>query len=221
MQNLVAAWVAPKCKISQGLPWGVKALQPACFISGTSIGRNSVSRGTLLQILPGASTPISKFTPSPSPISVWPRPTLQNHLTVTPPPHGCTPIGIFPTLPPPLRPPGLAKTVIYPVQEVRHVRPRVPQCGKWKVWYEIQHLQCWSHQHKMTGVIRDTHLVFSVPARTQSSHIAPWRGDTPGSPPILSVGFPDLPPMCSGRGVAWYSYSSWSQSMHPQSTSGE
>ena len=108
----------------------------------TSSYRHRPSGGTLLQILPGASPPLPKFQTYPTPIYVWPNSTPQKPLDAAPHPRGCTPMGLWPPFPPPLKPPGIAQTVVSTVQERSHVRAPLTQCGKCKVSDECLNLTC-------------------------------------------------------------------------------
>ena len=99
-----------------------------------------LSRGTLLKIPPGASPPLPKCSRSPPPISVWIFHTPQKSLAVASPFHVCNTMGMWLTLVPPLRPPGLSQTVISLVRERNYVQTSVPQFRQWQFLYGYLHL---------------------------------------------------------------------------------
>ena len=65
-----------------------------------------------MKIPAGTSHLIPKFPPYPQPISVWHLQTPQKKSTAYPT-HGCTSMALWLPLPPPLKPLGIAQTVIY------------------------------------------------------------------------------------------------------------
>ena len=130
--------VAQRGDQQQGLLTGKTATSSGAKLSS----QHSLYEGILLKIPPDASLPLPKFPPSTPPIFIWHCNTPQNQLSAASPPRECTPIGMWLTLLPSLILPGITQTVIYPVQEIRHVRYPVPKCRKWRVLYEHLHLPC-------------------------------------------------------------------------------
>ena len=90
----------------------LRAGQTATPARVTSSGRNRSSRGALLQMPLCASPPLPRFPPYAPTIYVWPFKTPQKNIAVTPPPHGCTLMGLLPPLLNHLGPPVLAQTII-------------------------------------------------------------------------------------------------------------
>ena len=116
--------------------WGLCAGQTSTPTGATSLGLHRPYGVKLFQMRLLTSPPQPKFTTSPPTISVWPHQKPQKTLSAMPPPphpapQDCTTMGLWLPLSSPMRPPGLAKTVIYLVQERIQVRSPVPQCGKW------------------------------------------------------------------------------------------
>ena len=131
--------------------WGLHAQHTSTTAGVTSSGRYRLSWEMLFKIPPSASTLIYKFPPSLPPISIWPHQAQQKPIYSVPPPRRCTTIELWQPLLSPLRPPGLAQTVIYKFQERSHVWALVTNCGQWRVWYGCLHLLCWSSQHAING----------------------------------------------------------------------
>ena len=112
-----------------GLHAGLTGTTSGAILSGLHVP----SGGTILKIVPGASPPLTKFPNSSPPISVWHCQTPQHSLSAVPPPHVSNPMGMCPPLPPSLRSPGLAQTLISTVLEMMHLRPPGTQYKKWQV----------------------------------------------------------------------------------------
>ena len=129
----------------------------------TSPGYHRPYGGILFQIPAGASPPLPKFPSYTPPISVWPHHTPQKPLDDAPHPPGCATMELWLSFPLPMITLGLAKTVIPLVWWRSHMRALGPQYGQFQVLDWCLHLQCWIHQHKITGLIWDTPPGYDTP----------------------------------------------------------